>query len=491
VEADRKEGDVMIQLFRRRSTDRVGWGILGLVSLPLALYASGQATSSAVVTPTFTKDVAPILFAKCTECHRRGEIAPMSLLSYEEVRPWAKAIRVKILSREMPPWHADQRFGKFRNDRSLTQSEIDTIVTWIDNGAPRGDARDVPIPPHFASGWQDQRDPDFVFEMPVVEVPAEGQLPNEYYWVPNPFAEDKFVEALELRPGNRAVVHHIRVDAVELPQGCKVVGAKLKALDGGFCKEPGGANDIVTTQGDRFYLVAWVPGRGLERKPTGTAKRVSGNHWIRFNMHYQPNGKMTTDQTKLGIWFAEGHISHEIFTRTAGQSLPTDPDVTRLIAQGNEIVRTRSEGRGGNNGAGRLPNIPPYADNWELIGITPITEPITLYSLSPHMHLRGKDLKWIVTWPDGRDETLLSVPKYDFNWQMQYELAVPLKLPAGSKITAIAHFDNTANNKYNPNPDKEVYWAEQSWDEMFSPFIEYTVDSLTVDKLPSASSRQQ
>jgi hypothetical protein len=188
----------------------------------------------------------------------------------------------------------------------------------------------------------------------------------------------------------------------------------------------------------------------------------------------------TTDQSRLGVWFAKGPISHEVFTRTAGQALPTDPDVTRLIAEGKEIVRDPATGRGGNNGSGRLPNIPPFAENWELIGTTPVTEPITLYALSPHMHLRGKDLRWIVTWPDGREETLLSVPQYDFNWQLQYELVTPLRLPAGSKITAIAHFDNSVNNKYNPSPEKEVYWAEQSWDEMFSPFIEYTVDSLTV-----------
>jgi hypothetical protein len=191
------------------------------------------------------------------------------------------------------------------------------------------------------------------------------------------------------------------------------------------------------------------------------------------------------DQTKLGVWFAKGPITHEVFTKTVGQSLPTDPDVTRLIAEGNEIVRDPEAGRGGNNGAGRLPNIPPYAENWELIGITPITQRIRLYALSPHMHLRGKDLKWVITWPDGRQETLLNVPKYDFNWQIQYELASPLDLPAGSKVTAIAHFDNSARNKYNPSPDKEVFWAAQSWDEMFSPFIEYTVESLGLPVTPN------
>lgn len=452
-----------------------------VISLGYGLTVSaGQSPTSA---PTFTKDVAPIVFNKCAQCHRPGEVAPMSLLSYQEVRPWAKAIRTKVQSREMPPWHADSRFGKFRNDRSLTPEEVDTIVKWVDAGSPNGNDADLPPVPTFASGWQNDREPDYVFEMPVVQVAAEGELPNEYYWVKNPFKEDKFVSALELRPGNRGVVHHIRVDVVDLPESCTVVDGKLKKLDGGVCKEPGGANDVVTTQGDRFYLAAYVPGRELDRKAPGTAKRISGQHWIRFNMHYQPSGAPTTDQSRLGVWFAKGPISFEVFTKTAGQSLPTDPDVTRLFAEGKEIVRDPAVGRGGNNGTGRLPNIPPYAENWELIGITPITEPITLYALSPHMHLRGRDLKWVVTWPDGHEETLLSVPNYDFNWQLQYELVAPVKLPAGSKIAAIAHFDNSVKNKYNPSPEKEVYWAEQSWDEMFSPFIEYTVDSLDLAKV--------
>lgn len=449
----------------------------------VGLTFEGTSLAQTVATgPTFAKDVAPILFNKCVDCHRPGEVAPMSLLSYAEARPWARAIRAKVASRTMPPWHADPRYGKFRNDKSLTSQEIDTILKWVDSGAAKGDDADLPQAPVFASGWLNDREPDYVFRMPVVQVPGEGEIAGEYFWVKNPFTEDKFASAIELRPGNREVVHHIRVDVVDVPEGCTVIEGKLKGLDGGACKEPGGANDVITAQGDRFYLATYVPGRALDRKAPGTAKRIAGGHWVRFNMHYQPSGEATTDQSMLGVWFASGPITHEVFTRTAGQSLPTDPDVTRLIAEGREVVRDPAQGRGGNNGGGRLPNIPPFAENWELIGITPVTEPITIYALSPHMHLRGKDLMWIVTWPDGREDTVLSVPKYDFNWQLQYELATPLRLPAGSKITAIAHFDNSAANRYNPSPDKEVYWAEQSWDEMFTPFVEYTVDSLDLRK---------
>jgi hypothetical protein len=447
-----------------------------MIALSITLVAQAP-----VDAPVYTRDVAPIIFNKCADCHRAGEIAPMALTSYQQTRPWAKAIRTKVLSREMPPWHADPQYGKFENDKSLTDREIDTIVKWVDAGSPKGPDSEMPTLPRFANGWLSERPPDYVFKTPPIRVEAEGELPNEYYWVENPFTEDKLISALELRPGNREVVHHIRVDIVKPPEGCRVENAKLVKIDGGTCKEPGGANDVITTDGDRYYFAAFVPGRQLDRKAPGTAKRISAGHWIRFNMHYQPNGVVTTDQSMMGVWFANDTVTHEVFTKTAGQSLPTDPDVTRLIAEGREIIRDPRAGRGGNNGSGRLPNIPPFAENWELIGITPVTQPITLYSLSPHMHLRGKDLTWIVTWPDGREETILSVPKYDFNWQLRYELVTPLKLPSGSKITAIAHFDNSAKNKYNPSPDKEVYWAEQSWDEMFSPFIEYTVDSLGID----------
>lgn len=429
--------------------------------------------------PTYTKDVAPIIFDKCASCHRPGEVAPMSFLTYDETRPWARAIQRKTRTREMPPWHADPRYGVFRNDRTLSDKERETIARWVAGGAPKGNDADMPPPPVFPQGWQGGT-PDHVFEMPPWPVPAEGEVPNEYVWIRNPFNKDLLVNQLEVRPGDRAVVHHIRVDAVQLPEGCTVIDGKLVPTDGAACREPGGAVDTVNDRGDRYYLIAYVPGRGLDRHPEGTAKRIPAGAWIRFNVHYQPNGVATTDRSKLGVWFAKDTVTHEVFTRTAGQSLPTDADVTRLIAEGKEVVRDASAGRGGNNGGGRLPTIPPHAENFQVIGVTPVTQPITLYSLSPHMHLRGKDMKWILTWPDGREETILSVPKYDFNWQLQYQLAKPLRIPAGSRIVAIAHFDNSINNRYNPSPDKPAYWAEQSWDEMFSPFIEYSVDSLNL-----------
>jgi hypothetical protein len=453
--------------------------IFALLVSSAGVAATAQAADSA---PTFSKDVAPILYERCVGCHRPGEVAPMSLISYTDVRPWVKAIRAKVVSREMPPWHSDPRYGAFRNDPSLTQAQIDTIAKWVDAGAPKGNDQDMPAAPTFADGWQGGT-PDYIFEIPETPVPAEGEIPNDYVWVENPFKEDIFVSAMELRPGNRAVVHHLRIDVVKLPDGHKVVNGILYGPDGKRAAlSGGGASDVIAQDGERHHLIAWVPGRTLEKFRPGTGKRIAAGHWIRFNTHYQPNGTATTDRSKLGIWLSKTPVTHEVFTRGVGSSLPTDPDETRFTVNGKEIV-VRSDNGEVVQAAGAerrgIPNIPPYAENWKIAGVTAITQPITLYVMSPHMHLRGKDMVWIATYPDGREETLLSVPKYDFNWQLNYELKTPLTLPAGSKITAVAHYDNSVNNRYNPGPDKEVYWAEQSWDEMFLPYLEYTVDNHT------------
>lgn len=468
----------------------------------LAFLASGGiASAQPAAKPTFSKDVAPILYKHCATCHRPGEVAPMSLTTYQEVRPWVKSVKNKVVSREMPPWHADPNFGAFSNDRRLTEAEIDTIARWADGGAPNGNPSDLPPMPTYASGWQGG-EPDYVFEMPPFKVPAEGELPALYFWVKNPFNEDKFISAIEMRPGDRNVVHHGRIDVVKLPEGHTVKDGILIAPDGQPAPEPGGGvQDVPNESGERFHLISFTPGRGLERFRPGTGKRIAAGMWIRFNLHYQPGGVEAVDQSKLGIWFSKVPVTHEVFTRTVGQALPIDTTETPVIVEGKEIHRTaRQASEEGEVAAtrpgqprprGSMPNIPAYAENWKVVGFTAITEPITLYSIWPHMHLRGKDMSIMVTWPDGRQETIFNVPKYDFNWQLQYDLEKPLKMPAGSKLTSVAHYDNSAANKYNPGPNQEVYWSEQSWDEMFAPFIEYSVDSLNILKEKRESTRQQ
>jgi len=241
---------------------------------------------------------------------------------------------------------------------------------------------------------------------------------------------------------------------------------------------------------NNYHLISFVPGRGYERHRPGTGKRLSASRWVRFEVHYNPNGRQTTDRTKLGVWFSKVPVTHEMYTRSTGPSLPTETiDGSIFVVEGKEIEPVLQAD--GTRRRGKLPNIPPYAENWRIVGVTPVTEPITLHALSPHMHVRGKDLTWIITWPDGREETILSVPNYNFNWQLNYELASPLKLPAGSKITAVGHYDNSPRNRYNPAPDKEVYWSDQSWDEMFIPYMEYTIDSQDLTRKNSRRGTQQ
>ena len=329
-----------------------------------------------------------------------------------------------------------------------------------------------------------------VFVMPAYEAPAEGEIPYMNFYVRNDLPEDKFLRAIEMRPGNPRVVHHGRIDVVQLPVDCYVDDeGVLMSNGGGPCPDNvGGVFDAPKDTGERLHLIAFVPGRSYERYAPGTGKRLTSGLWFRFNMHYQATGSTEVDATRLGLWFSELPVTHEVFTQSVGNSLPTEAEQSLYIIDGQEYVLRPdvvSEETEHNLltaektlATDTLPNIPPFAENWKITSVTPVTEPITLYSMWPHMHLRGKDMKWIVTWPDGTDEVILSVPNYDFNWQLQYELDEPLHLQAGSKLTAVGHYDNSLNNRYNPAPDREVYWAEQSWDEMFSPFIEYTVATL-------------
>ncbi|HEU4386151.1 MAG TPA: cytochrome c [Blastocatellia bacterium] len=463
-----------------------------VVSVALLASAAVLAGRHQAAGVTFTRDVAPILFNKCATCHRQGEVAPMSLTSYQEARPWSKAIREEVIGRSMPPWFADPHTStlKFSNDRRLTQAEIDTIVAWVDAGSPKGNDADLPRMPKYTPGWT-FGEPDLVIEMPLdFEVPAEGELPMQNFYVPVPFKEERWVEAVELRPGNPAVVHHSIANVVTLPEGTRIVNGKAvrdgspsgalnaqSARSTGGLSE-GGSREVVLSQDSftragAFKLVGQAPGKGFERHFAGTAKRILPGMYIQFNMHYQPSGRPEKDRSRLGLWFAKKPVTHEVLTKgvtdviyIGGKELSD----TRVI-NGKEVkVRTR------------IPNIPPNVDNWEIAGEVLIKEPITLYAFAPHMHLRGKDIKYTLIWPDGRQQVLLDVPRFDFNWQLHYELAEPLRIPAGSKLFALAHYDNSIKNRYNPAPQKEVFWSEQSWDEMFIPWFEYTVDSKELTK---------
>jgi hypothetical protein len=471
--------------------------LIGGLLLGVATLLGARSVKAADSVPTFSKDVAPILFNNCVTCHRPGEIAPMSLFTYEQVRPWAKAIKNKVVSREMPPWHADPRYGKFSNDKSLTQAQIATLVAWADNGAPKGEPADMPPTPQFANDWEAGVNPDYVFEMPIdFAIPAAGEVPYQHFWIPIPFTEERFVESVEFRPGNRSVVHHTTVYLRDVPEGGKVdERGELIFADGvrqnDLARQRAERADrqdapppvrregnLTLTNSDDDIVSQWLPGGGGNiRRPPGTGRRFSPGKYLMLQMHYQSPGTPATDRSRIGVWFSKSKQTHQMYQKTVGFALPTEPDEKNrnfFFVKGNGQP---SQYMGFTNRLQNWPEILPYQENFSAMGTTAITEPITLYALEPHMHLRGKSQTFVLALPDGRQEILLSVPKYDFNWQNIYYFAEPVKIPAGSTLSAVSIWDNSAGNKFNPGPDQKVYWAEQSWDEMYTPYMWYTVDS--------------
>jgi hypothetical protein len=378
----------------------------------------------AATAPTFSKEVAPILFNRCVACHRAGEAAPMAFTSYKEARPWAKAIRDQVVARNMPVWLADPHYGSFKNDRTMPQSEIDIITAWVAAGAPEGNPKDVPALPEFAQGWQIGK-PDVVYDMGRdYNVPATGVVAYQYFDVPSNFTEDKWLEAAEIRTTNRATVHHIIV----------------------FVQEPGKSAVNLNPEGGGI-MVGYGPGEQPMSFPAGTARLVKAGSIFRFQVHYTPNGTAYTDRSIVGLRFAKGPVKYSAHTGQAvffGLKVP--PGDSNYEAHSSWVAKTDTQ----------------------------------IIELMPHMHVRGKDFKYTATYPDGRQEVLLNVPRYDFNWQLKYELKNVLEIPKGTKIDCVAHYDNSPNNKYNPDPSKEVRWGDQTWEEMMIGFFTY------IDPAPKA-----
>jgi mono/diheme cytochrome c family protein len=470
------------------------------VAIPAQVNTPAQATNGATL--TFNKDVAPIVFNNCVTCHRPNQVAPMSLMSYKEVRPWARAIKDKVLRGEMPPWRADARYGSFRNDRRLTPEQVKTVAAWVDAGAPEGETPLTATLPAFNDGWTHPsgRPPDLVIEMAeAFTVPAEGELPNftVYQELPAELKQkEHFLEALQILPGVIPAVHHAswgvvpsiapgqKMGAGEVwPGGPIVQGSLLALLDEKTGKSigfQGDANEAAgevdpnvvsrrTESGTRFCC--YVPGGNFQQFRQGAGKRIPTQGYIAWGLHYTPVGKPVLDKTRIGLWF-QNDMTHEIVEISTGR--------TTHLVQGKQLVDdeftpVRTSGVG-NAGFPAIPVIPPHSKNWAITAIRVFQDDTTLYVLWPHMHTRGKEMTYILTYPDGREQVLLSVPSYDFNWQIFYELKEPIKIPAGSTIKTIGSYDNSAANKWNPAPQKEVYWSEQSWDEMYVGFLDVSID---------------
>jgi len=395
---------------------------------------------------TFHKDVEPVLQARCQGCHRPGEAAPMSLLTYKEARPWAAAIKEAVIVRKMPPWFADQAHGNFSNERRLSQQEIDTLVAWAESGAKEGDPASAPKPIAFADGWAMGK-PDLVLEMPeAYQVPASGTVEYTYFVMPTGFTEDRWVEQVEVRPGNRAVVHHIVM--IVRPPGVKYVSdapighAYVPPHKESAHKPDTGQGILQGGQGGIEMVGVYVPG-GLPYvlKP-GQARMIPKGSDIVFQMHYTTNGKAGEDRSRVGFIFAK--------------EAPKERVVNAYVANQNL-------------------HIPPQASNHEVNARVTLYEDTQLLSMFPHMHVRGKSFEYRATYPSGETETLLTVPKYDFNWQLTYYLNEPKLLPKGTVIECIAHYDNSPNNAFNPDPKSDVYWGDQTWEEMLAGFVDLSM----------------
>ncbi len=381
---------------------------LMLLSLPLAVSAEPAKLS-------YAKDIAPILNANCAGCHRAGQMAPMSLMTYDEVRPWVKAIRENVSTGEMPPWHAVASAKPFTNDRSLSQDEIDTIVAWIDQGAPRGNPTDLPPTPDFPQGEWNLGAPDLVVTLPAIEIPADG--PDVFQKVPGKVAleEDRWISAVEILPGDTKVVHHVIVVAIK-----------------GFDADP-----------EDGWMGAWAAGTEPMVFPEGTGRMMEKGANIIADMHWHPSGVPTTDQTRIGLHFADDKDIQKELTNL----WIIDDDWT----------------------------IPAGDPNFEVRARHTFAQDAFIMAFAPHMHYRGKDFTYTAKYPDGREEVLLRVENYDFNWQTNYVLAEKLPIPKGTTVECVARFDNSANNPVNPDPTRNVTFGEETNDEMMIGFLDYIV----------------
>lgn len=417
-------------------------------SLALLLISIAGLRAADAQAVTFYRDVLPILQNRCQSCHRAGEIGPMPLGSYAEARPWAKAIRQAVVTRKMPPWNADGPRGKFRNDPSLSQAEIDKLTAWIDSGAPEGSAKDAPPAPSFTEGWSIGT-PDVVFEMPeAYDVPAAGTIEYTYIIVPTGFKQDRWMSSAEVRPGNRAVVHHANVYVREpgsawlreYPYGKPFVPDEKgeRAATGGSSSAGASVREQV--------IAGYIPGRPAKQVPPGYGMLVPAGSDLVFQLHYTATGKAARDRTKIGFIFAK--------------QLP-EKRVIRIQASNSGFV------------------IPPGAASYPVSGTAALGVECELLDAYPHMHYRGQSMTLSATYPTGEKDQLLRVPRYDFNWQLVYEMGQPKLLPKGTVLRADATFDNSPNNRFNPDPKAEVRWGDQTWEEMMVGFFDVAIPSKT------------
>ena len=410
----------------------------------------------------FNRDVASILFKNCVVCHRPNDIAPMSLLTYKDARPWARSIREAVVQRRMPPWHADPKVGDYLNDPRLSDADIATIDTWFRTGAKEGDSKDLPPAPKLSEGWHIK--PDIVFPIPEFAVSGASQDEYEYIYVPTNFTEDKWVQAAEVLPGDRRVVHHATVSVIAADKVAKKEEENTKSdagvdkyhyrtgkllhlrpdapvvddgcsypTGGGVPGEPSGYLNIVPG----IYL----PGHLAETRPPGYALRIPPGAYLQFQIHYSNHtSEDVKDTTSIGLVFAKEPVKHEI---------------SQYEIWNNLFL------------------IPPNDENHRVTSCFTLPKDVIALAYTGHMHFRGKSMMTEAVYPDGRHEVIMNVPHYDFRWQETYFLKYQVFMPKGTQLITTAYFDNSMNNIQNPDPSKAIRWGEPSDEEMMGFWLQF------------------
>ena len=441
---------------------------------------TGRAGETAVghEAPTFYKDVLPIAQEHCQSCHRPGQVGPFSLLDYQSARPWAKAIKLAVATRKMPPWLANPEYGHFINDRSMTQAEIGTLVAWADDGAPAGYPRDAPPPVHWPeAGWTLK--PDVTVDLPPFPVPATGVLEWEQLVVPSPFKEDTWVTSAELLPGAPAVIHHISfqfekhepttpynvyewVEVSRDDAGDEIHHGMTNPTEGMVFTRAVGSTEVTQRHGPPIIAsriagqFIYLPGGGPDDyRPLQAGVFVPAGSDIVVSVHYTTNGAATVDRSRIGFTVAKVPPAKKVVSQNSG----TEKDLPIHVLRGDSSKLA----------------IPPYEADYRAPMLEYLFKSDTyLLSAQPHAHVRGKSARYTLIYPDGREEIILDVPHYDFNWQMTYTIA--REIPKGSRMRVQFVYDNSGGNEYNPDPSKWVYYGMQSWEEMQGPIMVFLMD---------------
>jgi len=432
---------------------------VAVATIGVVLAHQPKSLAARTAEPTFAEDVAPILYKNCTTCHHPGGLGPFSLLDYDGAKAKTDEMHDAVEARYMPPWHAEGPHGVFRNDRRLSDGDRQTILRWIETGAKPGDLSKAPTKPEYPAAWA-MGTPDAVVTMPEsFTIPASGTVEYQYFEIPTNFTEDKWVQAIEIMPGAREVVHHVLVYAKVPPAPGSAAPAPVPRPAGSpppqplFIRNRAHAIPPRPPRLDTLHAAprqlgaligTLAPGMTVMEFPKGTAMRLRAGTMLTFQMHYTAHGQEMKDRTTLGFRFAKEMPDEEIFASEFTNGSFTIPAGAKDVAVPAEIT------------AG---------------------QPVRIWGLLPHTHLRGTRWKYTLEKPDSTSQIILDVPHYDFKWQTYYMFAEPLELPAGAKISSMAWYDNSTANKANPDPTKDVKWGDQTWEEMQYTGFLYTVPS--------------